>query len=71
MLDYLIRMGHAPFQYPTPDGYPEEAAPWMGTMPACCRLLKKVSYEMPPDIQHCVRAESSCGDRVTSDKSLS
>ncbi len=32
VLDYLVRMGHAPFQYPTPDGYPEEAAPWMGTM---------------------------------------
>ena len=25
-------MGHAPFQYPTPDGYPEEASPWMGTL---------------------------------------
>lgn len=30
--DYLIRMGHAPFQYPTPDGYPEEANPWLGTL---------------------------------------
>jgi hypothetical protein len=25
-------MGHAPFNYPTPDGYPEQAAPWMGTL---------------------------------------
>lgn len=32
VLDYLERMGHLPFQYPTPDGYPEEAALWMGTM---------------------------------------
>ncbi|MCF6287059.1 MAG: DUF1800 domain-containing protein [Candidatus Hydrogenedentes bacterium] len=32
LLDYLARMGHSPFQYPTPDGYPEEAGPWMGTM---------------------------------------
>jgi len=32
LLDFLTRMGHAPFQYPTPDGYPEEAAPWMGTL---------------------------------------
>jgi uncharacterized protein (DUF1800 family) len=32
VLDYLIRMGQAPFEYPTPDGYPEESAPWMGTM---------------------------------------
>ena len=32
IIDYLQRMGHAPFNYPTPDGYPEEAAPWMGTL---------------------------------------
>jgi len=25
-------MGHAPFNYPTPDGYPEPAAPWLGTL---------------------------------------
>ncbi len=30
--NYLLRMGHAPFQYPTPDGYPEEAQPWMATL---------------------------------------
>jgi uncharacterized protein (DUF1800 family) len=30
--EYLLRMGHAPFQYPTPDGYPMEAEPWYGTM---------------------------------------
>jgi len=32
ILDYAMRMGHVPFQYPTPDGYPEEPAPWMGTL---------------------------------------
>jgi len=32
LLDYLARMGHSPFQYPTPDGYPEEAAPWTGSL---------------------------------------
>lgn len=32
LLDYLRRMGHAPFNYPTPDGYPEPAAPWLGTL---------------------------------------
>ena len=32
IVDYLLRMGHAPFHYPTPDGYPEEASPWMGTL---------------------------------------
>lgn len=30
--NYLLRMGHAPFQFPTPDGYPLEAQPWMGTL---------------------------------------
>ncbi|GMV99439.1 MAG: hypothetical protein AMXMBFR84_05780 [Candidatus Hydrogenedentota bacterium] len=30
--DYLTRMGHAPFQYPTPDGYPIEPEPWYGGM---------------------------------------
>lgn len=32
IVDYLLRMGHAPFRYPTPDGYPEGAAHWMGTL---------------------------------------
>jgi uncharacterized protein (DUF1800 family) len=29
---YLARMGQAPFQYPTPDGYPEEAGAWQGAL---------------------------------------
>jgi uncharacterized protein (DUF1800 family) len=29
---YLQRMGQAPYQYPTPDGYPDEMTPWLGTM---------------------------------------
>jgi uncharacterized protein (DUF1800 family) len=32
LLEYLMRMGQLPFQYPTPDGYPQEAAPWSGTL---------------------------------------
>ncbi len=32
VLAALERMGHAPFQYPTPDGYPDEAASWLGTL---------------------------------------
>ena len=32
LVDYLVRMGHAPFQYPTPDGYPDFASPWTGTL---------------------------------------
>lgn len=29
---WLHRMGQAPFQHPTPDGYPEEPGPWLGTL---------------------------------------
>src|SRR5260370_36728552 len=25
-------MGRGPFQFPTPDGYPQEAAPWQGAL---------------------------------------
>jgi uncharacterized protein (DUF1800 family) len=32
LVHYLNRMGHAPFSYPTPDGYPDTAAPWLGTL---------------------------------------
>jgi uncharacterized protein (DUF1800 family) len=31
-LEALERMGHVPYSHPTPDGYPDEAEPWMGTM---------------------------------------
>ncbi|MEP7336902.1 MAG: DUF1800 domain-containing protein [Acidobacteriota bacterium] len=32
LIEYLLRMGQSPFQHPTPDGYPDEAAPWLGTL---------------------------------------
>src|SRR5260221_5807933 len=32
LTDYLLRMGHAPLQYPTPEGYSDRAAHWMGTL---------------------------------------
>ena len=32
LVEYLTRMGQGVFQYPTPDGYPDEAAPWVGTL---------------------------------------
>jgi uncharacterized protein (DUF1800 family) len=30
--EWLQRTGQAPFQYPTPDGYPDQAQPWLGTL---------------------------------------
>lgn len=32
LVEYLQRLGHAPFRYPTPDGYPEEAPHWQSTL---------------------------------------
>ncbi len=32
LLQVLRRLGQAPFHHPTPDGYPDEAAPWLGTL---------------------------------------
>ena len=32
ILRALTRMGQAPFQYPTPDGYPDESYSWLGTL---------------------------------------
>ncbi len=32
VVEYLNRMGQSPFQYPTPDGYPVEMLPWLGTL---------------------------------------
>ena len=32
LVNYLARMGHMPFEYPAPDGYPSHAEPWMSTL---------------------------------------
>jgi hypothetical protein len=32
LVEYLMRMGQPPFQFPTPDGYPESPAHWVGTL---------------------------------------
>ncbi len=32
ILSYLEKMGHVPFRYPTPDGYPATAAHWRATL---------------------------------------
>jgi uncharacterized protein (DUF1800 family) len=32
LVDYLVRLGHAPFRYATPDGYPEEATHWQSSL---------------------------------------
>ncbi|MBL9211063.1 MAG: DUF1800 domain-containing protein [Opitutaceae bacterium] len=32
LTEFLVRLGHAPFRYATPDGYPEEATHWQSTL---------------------------------------
>jgi uncharacterized protein (DUF1800 family) len=32
LLSYLEKMGHVPFRYPTPDGYPARAQHWHATL---------------------------------------
>ncbi|MBL9190568.1 MAG: DUF1800 domain-containing protein [Opitutaceae bacterium] len=32
LIDYLLRLGHAPFRYATPEGYPEPASHWQSTL---------------------------------------
>lgn len=32
MIAWLERLGQLPFQFPTPDGYPDDASPWLGTL---------------------------------------
>jgi uncharacterized protein (DUF1800 family) len=32
VVEYLLRMGQGPFQYPTPDGYPDKAEHWQGAL---------------------------------------
>ena len=32
IFDYLVRLGHAPYQYPTPEGYSDRSVHWMGTL---------------------------------------
>ncbi|MBI2432047.1 MAG: DUF1800 domain-containing protein [Candidatus Hydrogenedentes bacterium] len=51
LLDYLLRMGHAPFQYPTPDGYPDEAAPWMGSLLWRWHFVTALSQDRLPGVR--------------------
>jgi hypothetical protein len=32
LIEYLTRMGQGPFQYPTPDGYPDRGEAWVATL---------------------------------------
>lgn len=44
LAEYLARMGHALFQHPTPDGYPEAAVAWTGTLLWRWRLAAELAH---------------------------
>lgn len=50
LLDYLARMGHSPFQFPTPDGYPEEAAPWTGSLLWRWHFVEALTHNQLPGV---------------------
>jgi uncharacterized protein (DUF1800 family) len=49
LADFLTSMGQAPFQYPTPDGYPLEAAPWQATLVWRWKLAGALAGNRVPD----------------------
>lgn len=43
LLEALRAAGHAPAEYPTPDGYPLEMEPWLGSLPWRWRLAAELA----------------------------
>jgi uncharacterized protein (DUF1800 family) len=71
LLEYLGRMGQGLFQYPTPDGYPDDADAWLGTLLWRWNLaLALSSNELPSvdvDFDRIIRAigdEGSSSDKL-------
>lgn len=50
LTDYLIKMGHAPFQYPTPDGYPDESSAWLSTLLWRWNFAFALCHDKLPDV---------------------
>jgi len=51
LLEPLQRMGHGLFQYPTPDGYPDEELPWMGTLMWRWNFALAIAANQQPSVQ--------------------
>jgi len=53
--EYLTRMGHGPFEFPTPDGYPDQSSYWVSTLlwrwnfalSLCRNEIAEVSLSLP------------------------
>jgi uncharacterized protein (DUF1800 family) len=62
LLEYLQRMGNAPFQYPTPEGYSDKAAPWMGTLLWRWKFAVALSGNAIAGTRTNIRSEDFAGD---------
>jgi uncharacterized protein (DUF1800 family) len=51
LIEYLLRMGQGLFQHPTPDGYPDEAAPWLGTLLWRWNLAFELAANRAPSVE--------------------
>jgi len=50
-IEPLNRMGQGMFQYPTPDGYPDEEAPWLGTLMWRWNYALALAANESPDVR--------------------
>lgn len=50
-LEPLNQMGQGLFQYPTPDGYPDEEAPWLGTLMWRWNYALALTANEAPDVR--------------------
>lgn len=64
LIEYLQRMGQAPFQYPTPDGFPEEPGPWLGSLLWRWKFALALTRGQVPHVKVQIRriAKSICGE---------
>jgi uncharacterized protein (DUF1800 family) len=61
--DYLLRMGHAPFHYPTPEGYPDRSTQWMATLLWRWKFAAALSGNQIPGSRVTIRAADFAGER--------
>lgn len=64
LIEYLQRMGQAPFQYPTPDGFPEEPGPWLGSLLWRWKFALALARGLVPQVKVEIDslAKSICGE---------
>ena len=64
MVEALERMGHAPFQYPSPDGYPLDPEPWMGTLLWRWNFAAMLTSGSAVGSINAAQLEARCGGRT-------